>query len=185
MKALLSIDQAQCSGYAVGLLHDAPAYRSFELIGSGVVKKCVERSTVLNQAIALAGLDVDELVVILEDHSDFYFGRGNASVASLLGMGAARGRWEEQLDIQGHPLKHRYKATPGEWRKAVLGLPRNATAERAKAESVRYAMAFDQTREFSPDAAEALCMAVYCAGTLLTRAASTKAPSKRKARVAT
>jgi hypothetical protein len=164
-RALLAVDQASVSGYAVGRILEGGR---FELVQSGVAKKCTERSDVLR--LALAVCDASSLLVVIEDHSDFFFGRGNASVASLLGMGAARGRWEEQLDIHSHPAKNRFKASPGEWRKAVLGLSNRTPAHHAKAEAVRYACAFDVSTAFEHDAAEALCLAVYCAGTLLPRA---------------
>lgn len=178
---VLAIDQAATSGWAI--LSCAPM--SLRLVEMGVAKTMAERERVVWQARDAAH-NIYEWLVVMEDHSDFHFGRGNASVASLLGMGAVRGRWEEQLDRAQHPAKLRAKVTPKTWRKAVLGLPGNATAERAKEAAIAYVVACLTISEGADrpehNAAEAYCMGAYAARELLPEAQSLieRASKKRK-----
>jgi len=162
---VLSIDQAKCSGWA--LLNAPLCTERPTTLGIGTAKSAEDRRCVLGRAME-AG-DIGELLVVLEDHSRFFFARGNASIASLLGLGAARGRWEERLSDAGHPESMRFTVTPQVWRREVLGLAGNVKAERAKSAAVLYATACG-SRDVTADAAEAYCLGVYAARVLMPQA---------------
>jgi hypothetical protein len=153
---LLAIDQAETSGWAFALV--GPEIRQFTW--AGTAKTAAERADVVRQAAERAALHGVDLYVVLEDHGDFHFGRGNMSVRSLLGMGAARGRWAEALELAGVPKSRISMVTPKAWRRAVLGLGGNAKAEHAKAAAQLHARAV-LDYDPGPDAAEALCILLW------------------------
>lgn len=179
IRGILAIDQAEHSGWAITALDQHG--HSTRVVSIGLATSADHRRKVINHAAEVAG-GFDQLAVIFEDHSDFYFGRGNASVATLLGLGAYKGRWEEHLDAHSHPKAKRFKVTPKVWRRAVLGLVGNAAKDRAKQAAQLYARVFfaelgNHAVGFAPgpDESEALCMLRYAEVTLLPGLSAPKA----------
>jgi hypothetical protein len=147
----LGLDQAARSGWAIGRVAPKPA-----VVAHGVAANHVERRQVVELALQHAG-DPRQLLVLYEDHSGMPLsrltrhdratarqGRPGAperSTASILGQGAARGRWEELLDMLRHPERLRDEVEPRTWRARVLGTTRGDTAE-LKALAMRWASAW-------------------------------------------
>jgi hypothetical protein len=125
----LGVDQAARSGWGIG--------RDRQVLHSGVATTHAERKAVAHLALELAGGDVKQLLVVFEDHSGMPLGRlthadrntprkgrqaaPQRNTATILGMGAARGRWEAVLDELGHPKTLRDDVEPRVWR-AKLGI---------------------------------------------------------------
>jgi len=162
---VLGIDQStRSSGWAlIGEPHGSRRV--------GVAKGAADIVDVLHEAKSFAG--PLPIVAVLEDHRSFAFSRGNMSVKSLLGMGAARGRWQQELEVFGITDVHMVE--PRVWRREVLGLRGNTSAEAAKEAAARHA-AFVLRREVSSDEAEALCIALWA-----TRNVQPKPVKRRKA----
>lgn len=167
LKVILALDQASTSGIAMGVLGGV----HLRAVVAGTARKHTDRAKVIEAATVLAGGVLADVAVMFEDHSDIPASRAR-NTATILGMGAARGRWEEQLDLAGHPQSMRFRVTSEEWRGAVLGRRfAKAPTEKAKAEAIRWATAFMSRIGGSGDAldhnaAEALAMAVYGAASL-------------------
>jgi Holliday junction resolvasome RuvABC endonuclease subunit len=167
---VLGIDQStKSSGWAIVDVGATLAVRS------GVAKKSAEVRSVVEGVVLLARSSELPLVVVLEDHRSFAFSRGNMSVKSLLGMGAARGRWQQELDVAGATDVH--MVGPKEWRKAVLGLAGNATAERAKEAAQRYAR-LTLGKDLGNDESEALCIAMWGVRNVTPKAAKRRGRRK-------
>lgn len=154
---VMGIDQARSSGYGIALALAVPTLHEV-----GTAKTAQHRAEVVQAALALAALHAVPLHVVFEDHSGIPASHGRGS-PTLLGMGAARGRWEECLALAGVPAaRYAHRVAPEIWRRAVLGLSSAASTDRAKATAVTYACAIlGQTVEH--DAAEALCITVWAA----------------------
>jgi hypothetical protein len=147
----LGIDQGSRTGWAIGRVEPKPA-----VVAHGVATNHVERRLAVERALAIAG-DPRQLLVMFEDHSAMPLsrltrhdratarqGRAGAperSTASILGQGAARGRWDELLDMLGHPERLRDEVEPRTWRARVLGTTRGDT-EQLKALAMRWASAW-------------------------------------------
>lgn len=178
IKAFLAVDQASVSGVAMGLYADR-----LRSIRTGVATKPEHRVQHIKAALALAGCTcflgaekaqrtypepckcgaVACLFVVLEDHSLIPASAGMGT-PTLLGMGAARGAWEETLAHFGHKDAMRDKVDMGTWRGAVLG-PRFARARKevVKPEAVRWAKARTRREDIGDDEAEALCILTWAA----------------------
>ena len=173
-KAIMAIDQASVSGVAMGMTSPDGRLRG---IRSGTATQAAHRVRMVQTAAALAGClcftrapehptpctcgAIRGLVVVLEDHSGIPAGKG-VGTPQLLGMGAARGRWEETLDHFGHPDSMRFRVDMATWRGTILG-PRFARARKdvVKAEAVRWANARAQRLDMGDDEAEALCILTW------------------------
>ena len=187
ISALLAIDQAATSGVALG------SYRDGRLHGvqSGTATQGEHRVRMVQAAKQRAGClcyvggapppsypcpcrcdKIHTLAVILEDHSGIP-ARVGVGTPQLLGMGAARGRWEETLDHMGHPAAMRFRVDMPTWRAAVLG-PKFARARKevAKPEAVRWARARTGRQDVGDDEAEALCILHWAANNLPQRIAA-------------
>lgn len=166
---VLAIDQANSSGWSV--VH-APTAR---VLAFGLAKTPAERAAAVAEGIRLA---VDApLRVLFEDHSRIPLGRGGSrdfgqnratrDTGTILGMGAARGRWEERFAMVGLPRAHySLDVQPRVWRKAVLGTS-SGGRDALKALAVRYASACVGRPLVSDDIAEAICMGVWGARTMM------------------
>lgn len=150
---ILAIDQGSRSGF--DWLNHASVLMSSHT--SGVT----EDQAGIDAAVRIFGTDA-RFIVVFEDHSGMRFSRGNVSSAGLLGLGAARGRWEAALDRIGHPQRARIKVKPQTWRRAVLGLgnvksevAKHTAVMRAAAELGRPITAIDDNE------AEAVCIALW------------------------
>lgn len=165
---ILAIDQAATSGWAMARVTDGKVSE----LRSGTAKTSDERKAVVSQLVwadyivSAQAMPVPSqhalkhVQVVFEDHGGFHFGRGNMSMASVLGMGAARGRWLEQLEGVGLKKSRIQSVSPKAWRKAVLGLAGNASSERAKQAALLYARA-KYGLSCTDDEAEALCMLAW------------------------
>jgi hypothetical protein len=176
--ACLGLDQARRTGWGLSL----PAER--RVVESGVATSHEERLTVLEQARALAGGDMRRVFVLFEDHSGIPLtrltradratrrqGRAGAperSTASILGLGAQRGRWEELLDMLGHPPSLRDDVEPRTWRARVLGTV-GGTADYLKAVAGGWASAHLDREVTDLDEAEGVCIAAFAAQDGLAR----------------
>lgn len=162
MTIILAIDQStRASGWHLS--------RDGRTVESGVATNARERRSAVLAAFELALSTDDAVIAVLEDHRSFAFSRGNMSTKSLLGMGAARGRWEQELE--SHSIKDVRHVEPKVWRKAVLGLGANTPKERCKETARLYAKAVSG-KDMDDDEAEALCIGAY--------AAKNFAPRKRR-----
>ena len=153
-RVVLAIDQAAVSGWAVCSARASVC----KVEMSGVAKTAFERRDAVDKALCLATKVKSDLEVVMEDHSGFGFSRGNMSVKSLLGMGSARGRWLEVLDLYAW-VQPSYVA-PSKWRQSVLGLGqrvKGAVAKKAAQDYVHAAIG----RKVGPDEAEAICIALW------------------------
>lgn len=139
--ACLGLDQAARTGWGIGRLEAGRP----TILHHGVATNCVQRQEVVRLAIELAGEDPRRLLVCFEDHGKMPVtrltrydrdsrrqGRSGAperSTASILGQGAAKGRWDELLDMAGHPERLRDEVEPRTWRARVLGTTRGDTEQ--------------------------------------------------------
>lgn len=117
---ILAIDQAAVSGWAI--------WAQGKLMQSGYTKTIPQQAPVVADALELAALQSLPLVVVFEDHSDIplqartrqdQFRRGETperNTATILGMGAARGRWETTLALAGVPRRRWLKVPSKTWR---------------------------------------------------------------------
>lgn len=178
---VLGIDQAATSGWCI--------YHSGRPLKWGVVTTNSGRADVVELAAEMTTGDpglAPRCLVVFEDHSEMRVGgirkNGrrvfNTSTATLLGLGAARGRWEALLDQAGHDDRARLMVTTKMFRQRVLGLRGNAPADEAKAlAKLRYQIA-------EHDAAEACAIAEWGAKSPegLTAWARAFGPKARKRR---
>lgn len=161
---ILALDQAATSGYSLWLSDAAQPFGV--LISSGTAKNHTERAAVLDAAEGLAKANDAQLHVVFEDHSKVP-ARLGMPTATILGMGDARGRWHEQLDLRGHSKARRYQVAPKVWRTAVLGaFIGSAKTEVAKKAAVQHASALTHRECTSHDAAEAVCIGQYAANNM-------------------
>lgn len=167
MKAILCLDQAAKSGYALLTRIESGARlepilpgAGWNLAGYGTATRTLAAvDTVLG--VVKRACDPREFAVVFEDHGDIRASRG-ANTDTILGMGAARGYWEHALDVLGQPKGMRFYVSPSTWRGGVLGrgaarLPR----PKAKESALRWATAKTCDHHLSEDAAEAIVIAAW------------------------
>lgn len=162
---VLGIDQAKASGWGIAQ------------VGGKVLEHGLAKDHGARKAAILRALDhtlgvIDDLLIVFEDHSGFRLGYGTnqtedgrhqaptRNTAAILGLGAARGRWDELLDEVGHPEMLRISVTPTDWRARIIGGSQGGTdaiKERAKAWAtghVRHAVT-------DHNEAEGICLAAW------------------------
>ena len=169
--AVLAIDQSSdSSGWALHVQARAfdptHPYERTGFTRIGLAADAAARRGVVESAKREAARWNVPLGAVLEDHRSFAFARGNMSVSSAMGMGAARGRWEQELEAAG--IRDVHLVEPRVWRKAVLGLGGSVKGDSAKAAARLHARAVLGT-EVSDDEAEALCMALWAERALTVR----------------
>ena len=147
--ATLGLDQASRTGWAIGRVpvgrwavqqHGGPG----TILRHGVATNHLERRAVAELAVAIAGGDPRQLLVMFEQHDEMALDRLTAKdyrtkrrgpyfvergPKQIHGMGKAYGRWEEQLDLAGHPERLRDEVEPRTWRARVLGTTRGDTEQ--------------------------------------------------------
>lgn len=162
---VLGIDQASESGWAV---HTGPGGR---VVAHGVARTWQDRHAAIQCALDHAGSvgSAAELLVVFEDHSGISLKKGTRgkptrSTASILGLGAARGRWDEALDRVGHPDSKRIQVEPKDWRGRVLGLGEHASTDLCKKCACEWATR--QLYEIITDHNEAEGICITCWGAL-------------------
>ena len=113
-------------------------------------------------------MDATRLLVVFEDHSGITLTKGTRlegkptrNTAAILGMGAARGRWEEALDRAGHSEARRLHVLPKHWRARVLGLGPAARTEVCKAKALEWASGTLFKALTDHNEAEAVCIASW------------------------
>lgn len=174
---VLAIDQARRSGWGV---HDLT-----RIVLHGHAQTSVQRREALKRMRQLPGFDLSHLLVVFEDHSTMPVTRNakfnyqtregpTRNTATILGMGAARGRWEELLDILEHPHAQRIQVEPCEWRR-VLGTRVNLGTEGWKAQACMWATGATGGRIEDDNEAEACVMATWGACDGLARWAQDRA----------
>lgn len=174
------IDQGVSSGWCIN--------RGRTPLHYGLAKNHAQRLAAVELARTLCGGEMGRLLVYFEDHSKMPLGRmgandrGNTSLrrygaperstASILGMGASKGRWLELLDLVKHPQALRDAVVPRTWR-ARLGVGLQLKRLSAKEEACDIASAIVGERIDDDDVAEAIGIASF-AGTegMLIHAAS-------------
>lgn len=123
----VGVDQAKRSGWGIA--------RDRSVVRWGIARTADERAAVVALARELAGGSLQHVYVMLEDHSRMKLSRLQAgdrttqrapgehwvqrSTASIIGLGDARGRWREQLELAGHPVALLDQIDPLEWRKRM------------------------------------------------------------------
>lgn len=166
IQAVLGLDQAARTGWAIGALRDGLPPT---VVRHGVAKTHAERKAVVELALEYAGGDPRQLLVMYESHAGMPLtrltrhdrqsarqGRAGAperSTASILGQGAAKGRWDELLDMLEHPERLRDQVEPRTWRARVLG-PTRAGTEQLKHLACTWATAALGQVVDDPDEAE-------------------------------
>ncbi len=114
---VLGIDQAAVSGWCIAR---RTATGTADVIAHGVVTKAAERRDVI--ARALLACDVasgERMAAVYEAHTVGGGDRWNP--ATMIGMGDARGRWLEALELAGVPRRLCIGVTPYVWRAAMIG----------------------------------------------------------------
>ena len=136
---------------------------------SGVARSAKDRQTVVATAVRKAEANQVPLLVVFEDHSKMplkrktrgdrrHRGAPERSTASVLGMGGARDRWHEQLDLVEHPMSWRMKVEPKRWRQR-FGFRGNTDSLKRQA----CTWASNETRRTITDhnEAEAICLSCW------------------------
>lgn len=180
---ILAVDQAEHSGWCMivptpSALAPARIQRAphLSIVHWGLASNALEREHAIRTALAQSP-DRDELYVVLEDHSDiplvaktrFDRGRGRGhkptiTTATVLGMGDARGRWREQLELAGLAKSHVRMVTPEVWRGHVLGRRMaKARKEIAKPAALTVAQSIVKQPLETDDVAEAICIGLWAA----------------------
>lgn len=163
---VLGIDQARASGWCITPIGGTAL--QFELAES-----FAGRRYAADCALNAVGGDAARLLVVFEDHSTISLthgtnrsARGNhrapiRNTASILGLGAARGRWDELLDMLEHPASLRLSVSPEDWRIRVLGCSNKPGTDELKERAKRWAMAHTQKSVCDDNVAEAICIAAW------------------------
>lgn len=197
---VLGIDQASDSGWALVPIAD-DRVTLLRPAACGLARSAADRQHVLRQALTHCGGVVESLLVVLEDHSKMPLSRGTKhdkrrhalsaltgegaqvtrGTAQLLGMGDARGRWREQLDLLGHPERLRLMVEPRAWRARIYGAAGDTDLLKSKAltwASARIGRVLDDH-----NIAEGICLASWGAidGIAALEAKRSAAANKRTA----
>lgn len=160
---VLGIDPGATSGWSL--------YASGAYVASGAAKSCAVRTTVIEALLALVAREghtsLGAAPVVAAVESWTVGGKRRDKVdhwtpAVMIGLGASRGRWLEQLAIAGLPDRRVVSVVPQTWRTILAPFPRTTT-EQAKASAVRLARAIAR-REVGPDEAEAVMLGRWACG---------------------
>lgn len=184
----LGIDQAARSGWGISV--------GRSVVRSGVASTHAERKAVVELARELAGGDLKQVLVMFEDHSGMPLGRlthadrttprkgrqaaPQRNTATILGMGAARGRWEAVLDDVGHPKSLRDDVEPRVWR-AKLGV-QGKDSDALKLAACRWATAHMLKEITDTDESEGVCLAAFAGIDGVARNEARKAQARTEAR---
>lgn len=184
----LGIDQANRSGWGIGVDRN--------VVRSGVANTHAERKAVVELAREMAGGDMKQVLVMFEDHSKMPLGRlthadrntprkgrqaaPQRNTATILGMGAARGRWEAVLDDAGHPKALRDDVEPRVWR-AKMGI-RGADTDALKREACAWATRHTMREVTDIDEGDGVCITAFAAIDGIQRNEARKATARTEAR---
>lgn len=149
-RLVCGIDPGASSGFA--------SFVDGAFFSSASVKTADQRGDFLSYALCKIWEDTSSVVVYIETWN----GRvsGNRSLKSWIGTGAARGRWEETLELAGIRKSQIKMVTPQQWRK-VYGGKQVRKSEDWKAAAVEKYTADNGKKPGSADEAEAYVIALY------------------------
>jgi len=111
---VLGLDPARTSGWCIMSVVRGAARREL----SGIADDSASRTRVVHLAVEVARRDDDRLACVYERHTVGGGDRWTPDV--MMGMGEARGRWLEQLELAGIARSHIIGVTPATWRRATL-----------------------------------------------------------------
>lgn len=169
---IFAIDPGADSGWA--LLRPTPWQshmpRASELIASGLAKSANDRAKAIGTAMLACWDPPGALVVVAES----WTAGGWKAISQVLGMGAAWGRWAEQLDLHGVPHQRVVRVTTQTWRKALK--------VRDKDGAVAYANAVTRSKITDHNVADAVCIGLWaCHAPEAAKAAAWRPRKKRDA----
>ena len=127
-RVYLAIDQAARSGWAIHANGRQQDGGSVRIADPNNMTEVLQRFAAFLESVA------GQPVVVMEDHAAVPANKG-LPTAQVLGMGAARGRWELALQLQGLPMSKIRKYSHLEWRRTA-GIPPRTKKDRAKEMSV-------------------------------------------------
>lgn len=145
---VLSVDQGIRSGWAV--------FKPGQLVKSGKAINHTQRVAAMFAAQEVATSTELPLVVVLEGHDQLPASMG-ANTATLIGLGASRGRWQEVAEMRGVSQKRIVEIGVADWRRRVLGKQRRIKRATAKAMAMRAALVLYGVT-CGDDEAEAICI---------------------------
>lgn len=150
---VLGIDPGQSAGWAL--------FHQHNYIASGTAKTAVDRACAVRRAWDLADVWGIPLIVGRESWTAGSW----RSHKTLLGMGAAWGRWEDVLERYDVPARYILTVTPNTWRSKILGLaPGRHTREQAKESALAYCRArWPKSAVSGHDESDAICIAYFFA----------------------
>lgn len=168
---ILALDQAEHSGFA---MHNGRAVCEW-----GLAKSAHDRGAAISEAFALRDKHEARLLVFYEDHSEIP-AKVRWPTPVILGMGDARGRWLEQLELLGHPRSWVVGVTMKAWRARTIGT--HGGTDAIKGRAVRFASALVKTAVEDHNTAEAIVIAQWAAldGVARFFAAREMAKAKRR-----
>jgi hypothetical protein len=155
---VIAVDPGAIAGWAIAA--------DGVIVASGSAKNITERIDALDKLEAVLMGDVDERVVAVLETWTVGGGRGRDGQGTrwtpqtMIGLGASRGRWLEQLALAGLPDRRIVSVTPSTWRGAILDGLRRRTTDECKA-SAQMVARLRLGHEVGPDEAEAVCIALW------------------------
>lgn len=145
---VLAVDQGRRSGWAI--------FRRGELMASGKAVNHTQRISAVEGASLVASKAKTQLVVCLEGHDHMPASMG-ANTATLIGLGAARGRWQECAEMWGIPSKRVVEIGVADWRRRVFGKQRKLRRSVVKQMAINAAKVLYNV-DCEDDEAEAICI---------------------------
>lgn len=169
---ILALDQAERSGYAL--------HNGLRVYRWGLARNASERGSAIAEAFDLRDKLERRLLVFYEDHSSIPAAY-RRNTATILGMGDARGRWLEQLELLGHPRSWVAGVTMDAWRRLTIGNGGGTDAIKKRAKL--FASALVNATIDDDNVAEAIIIARWAAldGVARFFAERERARTKRKA----
>lgn len=165
------VDQAARSGWGIAV--------GRKVVRWGVATTAEQRMEVIQLLRVLAGNTLRHVYVLLEDHSKMHWNRLTAQdkrttramdgggyvqrspTKTLIGLGDARGRWREQLELAGHPKTMRDQIDPLEWRRR-MGI-HGPEAKRVACRVAEGAIGMQPGTLTDDDLAEGVCLTLFAA----------------------
>jgi hypothetical protein len=165
----MGVDQAKRSGWGIA--------RDRTVVRWGIARTARDRAAVVALARELAGGSLQSVYVMMEDHTQMKLQRLQAgdrstqrapgdrwvqrSTASIIGIGDARGRWREQLELAGHPVALLDQIDPLEWRRRMGIHGRDAKTLACRVAEQVIGMAIGTLTD--DDLAEGVCLTLFAA----------------------
>jgi hypothetical protein len=151
---ILGIDPGQVSGWALGVDHE-------RILEHGTARNASDRRAAVERAWQVAADRGAPVKVAME-----WVTAGGGGARTAMGIGQARGRWLEVLELAGYSAARVIRCTPYQWRTGTHGVVRSTASTREARTSEYKAAAQAYTGIAQPDAAEAACIALWGAAEL-------------------